>query len=227
MKFNLEIKMKLFKVSLVLSVLMLFTGCTQLLIGAMNQVKLTKIAIEHDKMYLLGDFNSQSYAQVTKALRTHPKVKTIVLTANSGSLDDDTTFKLARYIRSKALNTYLLSNSVIASGAVDLFLSGKQRTIEKGAMLGVHSWSDGSKQAKDFPKNHPEHSLNASYIKDMMGTDAFYWFTIYAAPADSIYWLKTNEIKRFNLATKIISPSHSNNPFGNAFIKERRQILED
>jgi beta-lactamase class D len=218
--------MKKLKIFIVLTSIIFFSGCTQLLVGALNQFEMTKISIQNDKMYLMGDFNSQSYKQLTKALRTHPKVKTLVLTASSGSIDDDTTFKLARYIRSKGLNTHLLSNSVIASGAVDLFLSGKQRTIEKGAMLGVHSWSDGSKQAKDFPRNHPDHQLNANYIKDMMGTDAFYWFTIYAAPADSIYWLKTDEIKSFKLAT-IVNPSHDDPPFGLEFKKERRAILEN
>ncbi len=198
-----------------------------MLVVTLNQLEMTKISIQHDKMYLLGDFNSKSYKQVTKALRTHPKVKTIVLTASSGSLDDDTTFKLARYIRSKGLNTYLLSNSVIASGAVDLFLSGTQRTIEHGAKIGVHSWSDGSKQAKDFPRDHQDHQLNANYIKDMMGTDAFYWFTINAAPADAIYWMKKDEVQRYKLATKFVTASHDKTPFGKKFLIERSSILED
>jgi beta-lactamase class D len=219
--------MKYLKIGLIFTATLLFSGCTQLMIGVLNQAKLTKISINHDKMYLLGDFNSQSYQQVTKALRTHPKVKTIILTAHSGSLDDDTTFKLARYIRSKKLNTHLLSNSVIASGAVDLFLSGTQRTIETGAKIGVHSWSDGSKQAKDFPRDHEDHQLNANYIRDMMGTDEFYWFTIYSAPADSIYLMKKTEIDQFKMATQFVAPSHDKTPFGNTFLKERASVLKD
>ncbi len=219
--------MKQLKVLIAIFLFTSVSGCTQMLVVTLNQFKMTKIAIKNDKIYLLGDFNSQSYKQVTRALRTHPKVKTIVLTANSGSLDDDTTFKLARYIRSKKLNTHLLSNSVIASGAVDLFLSGTQRTIETGAKIGVHSWSDGARQAKDFPRDHEDHQLNANYIRDMMGTDEFYWFTIYSAPADSIYWMKNSEINRFKMATKFVAPSHDKTPFGNAFLKERLEVLED
>jgi len=197
-------KMKNFKLWLIISATIFFSGCTQILVGTLNQIEMTRISIQNDKMYLMGDFNSKSYKQVTRALNTHPKVKTIVLTASSGSLDDDTTFKLARYIRSKGLNTHLLSNSVIASGAVDLFLSGNQRTIEKGAKIGVHSWSDGSKQAKDFPRDHEDHQLNANYIRDMMGTDAFYWFTIYSAPADSIYWMKADEAKTYGMIDEVL-----------------------
>ncbi len=208
--------------------LLFLTGCTQILVTALNQIEMTEIAVQGDKMYLIGDFNSKSYAQVTSAIEAHTEVKTIVLTASSGSLDDETTFKLARYIRSKSLNTRLLNNSVIASGAVDLFLSGTQRTIEKGAKIGVHSWSDGSKQGKDFPRDHPDHALNANYIKDMMGTDAFYWFTIYSAPADAIYWMTEKEINQFNLATTALAaPSYDKTPFGERFLQERKVILQD
>lgn len=220
--------MKILKSVILFSVLVLLTGCTQILVTALNQIEMTKVAVQGDKMYLMGDFNSKSYAQVRSAIDTHPQVKTIVLTASSGSLDDETTFKLARYIRSKSLSTHLLSQSVIASGAVDLFLSGKHRTIEKGAKIGVHSWSDGSQQAKDIPRDHSDHQFNANYIKDMMGTDAFYWFTIYAAPADSVYWMNSEEVKRFKLSTTpFLAPSHDKTPFGDKFLEERRYILED
>ncbi|MEE9326087.1 MAG: hypothetical protein V3U71_02250 [Cocleimonas sp.] len=220
--------MKTLNILVTLFVIYFITGCTPLLVGALNQIEMTKISIQDDKMYLMGDFNSKSYKQVTKALRTHPKIKTIILTAHSGSLDDDTTFKLARYIRSKGLNTHLLSNSVIASGAVDLFLSGNQRTMEKGAQLGVHSWSDGSTQAKDIPRDHTDHQLNAVYIKDMLGSDTFYWFTIYSASADSIYWMKPTEIQRYKMLTaNVMVASHDKTPFGKAFLEERLSVLED
>ena len=208
--------------------MLLLAGCTNIFVAALNQVTLTKVAVENDKIYLMGDFNSQSYDQVKQIIDNNTNVKTIVLTANSGSLDDEVTFKLARYIRTKELNTHLLSQSVIASGAVDLFLAGINRTIETGAQLGVHSWSDGSKQANDFPRDHPDHDFNADYIKDMIGTDEFYWFTIYAAPADSIYWMKENEIEKYKLLTEpFLSASNDKSPFGQEFSNLREEILQD
>jgi predicted transcriptional regulator len=75
--------MKLIKASFALMMLIFASGCTQLIVTAMNKAELTKIAVNHDKLYLLGYFNSKSYAQVTRAINTHPKIKTIVLTANS------------------------------------------------------------------------------------------------------------------------------------------------
>ena len=220
--------MKMLKIPLTVFMFILLNGCTQILLGTLNQVELTRVATQGNKMYLMGDFNTKSYRQIADTLTTHPEITTIVLTANSGSLDDETTFKLARYIRAKNLNTHLLSTSVIASGAVDLFLSGKRRTMEKGAQLGVHSWSDGSRQAKDFPRDHPDHELNANYIKDMLGSDKFYWFTIYAASADSIYWMKPKEIIRYKMiTTKILPPSNDKTPFGESFLDERLSVLED
>ncbi len=221
-------KSKIRSISTLIVILLFIVGCTQVAILSLNQVELTKISVQDEKIYLLGEFNSQSYDQVKTAIDSHSGIKTIVLTANPGSLDDETTFKLARYIREKGLNTHLLSRSVIASGAVDLFLSGVNRTIEKGAQLGVHSWSDGSKQAKDFPRNHPDHNFNASYIKDMLGTDEFYWFTIYAAPADSIYWMNDEEIKAYKLTTQaFVSPTNKPTPFGEAFNIAREDILQN
>ncbi len=179
-------------------------------------------------MYLMGGFNSKSYDQVKSTVEANPKIKTVVLTANSGSLDDETTFKLGRYIRSQRLNTHLVNNTVIASGAVDLFLAGVYRTMEKGAKLGVHSWTDGSTQAKDIPRNHPDHKLNSTYIRDMLGTDDFYWFTIYSAPADSVYWMKDKEIVKYKMITSPIQPpSNDKTPFGKEFINKRIDILMD
>ncbi len=119
-----------------------------------------------------------------------------------GSLDDEALFPFARWIRAQGYNTHLESTSEIASGAVDLFLSGVERTMEKGAKLGVHSWSDGDKEASEYPRSHSAHSLNASYIKAMLNSDEFYWFTINAAPANAIHWMNEAEIKKYQLLTQ-------------------------
>ncbi|WP_201342190.1 hypothetical protein [Abyssogena phaseoliformis symbiont] len=45
--------------------------------------------------------------------------------------------KLAYYVRKQGLNTKLLSFSNINSGAVDLFLVGVERTMERGVHIGI------------------------------------------------------------------------------------------
>ena len=204
------------------------TSCMQLETMLENGLDLTKVAVHNDKAYLMGEFNSQSYDKIKSVIDQNPEIKTIVLTINPGSLDDETTFKLARYIRRKKLNTHLINQSVIASGAVDLFLSGVNRTIEQGAKLGVHSWSDGVKQAKDYPRDHEVHDFNATYIKDMIGDDDFYWYTIYSAPADAVYWMKDEEIIQYKLLTQpFLAASNDMTPFADEFKAYRKSLLDE
>ena len=219
---------KYFRLNLALVCAVLATSCMQLQTMLINRLDITKIAIQGDKVYLMGEFNSQSYDKVKAAIDNNPDVKTVVLTLNPGSLDDEVTFKLARYIRRKNLDTHLISQSVIASGAVDLFLSGVNRTIEEGAKLGVHSWTDGDRQAKDYPRDHRAHNFNATYIKEMIGDDSFYWYTIYSAPADSVYWMRNEEIVKYKLLTRgFLSPSNDRTPFADEFMANRKYLLEE
>ena len=212
---------------LTLASAILLSGCSSLMIAALNQQDLTKVTVQGKKMYLLGVLNSKSKEIVTRIIDKNPQVTTLVLTANAGSIDDETTFSLGRYIRDQGLNTYLLKDSVIASGAVDLFLAGNQRFMEHGAKLGVHSWDDGSNEAIDYPRNHLAHDLNASYIRDMLGDDAFYWFTIEAAPASGLHWMRQEEIARFDiLTTRVLPAGNELTPFGQVFLEMRADLLD-
>lgn len=58
--------------------------------------------------------------------------------------------------------------------------------------------------SKDIPKEHEDHEMNRKYIEDMLGKDEFYWYTIYAAPADDIYYMTLEEIERYQLYTHLI-----------------------
>jgi len=152
-----------------------------------------------------NEINSKTYDQFVSIHKANPNITTLVEHTVGGSLDDDTMIKLAYYVREQGLNTELVSDSEIYSGGVDLFLAGVQRTMERGAVVGVHSWSDGSKNAAEYPKDAPEHEQNRKYIEDMLGDDEFYWFTIYAAPADGIYKMTDAEMTQFGLLTKPVS----------------------
>jgi hypothetical protein len=173
-------------------------------IQLMNMKEITQFEVKGSELYMNNLINSQTYNQLRKILEANPQITTLVEEIVPGSIDDDTMIKLAYYIREKGLNTKLLSYSAIDSGGVDLFLAGNNRTMEKGAHIGVHSWSDGINEAKDIPKNDPAHEKNRKYIEDMLGKDDFYWFTIYAAPAEGVKELTEEEIKKYNLLSKDI-----------------------
>jgi hypothetical protein len=170
----------------------------------MNMREVTIFEVKGNEVYMSGLINSQTYNQFVKIIEENPQITTIVELDMEGSIDDHTMIKLAYYVREKGLNTKLLSYSDINSGAVDLFLAGVKRTMEKGAHIGVHSWSNGFKEAKEFPKDAKEHEMNRKYIEDMLGKDEFYWFTIYVAPAGEIYEMTEEEIQKYGLLTQPI-----------------------
>lgn len=194
----------------------------------------TRVAVEGTRLFLLGRFDSGTPAVVHAALSAHPNVQTLVFTANGGSVDDRATLELGREIRARGLHTSVIGDGAIASGGVDLFLSGTHRSVERGARIGVHSWEHcwgdadgeepGCKQAKDHDPADPEHALHLHYVEEMLHDDAFYWFSIAAAPSDSIHWMTDEEIERFGLATDGLDDTRSAQPFGAALAQERARV---
>ena len=174
------------------------------LIMIMNNIETTQLEVRGEELWMNGEINSKTYDQFVAVLEENPQITTLVEEVVPGSMDDDTMIKLAYFVREKGLNTKLLAHSAIDSGGVDLFLAGASRTMERGAHIGVHSWSDGVRDAAHYPKDSPEHEQNRKYIEDMLGNDEFYWFTIYAAPADGIYEMKEAEIVQYGLLTEPI-----------------------
>ena len=174
-------------------------GCEIVAVTALNMVKTTKFTVDGETLYMQGEINSKTDGQFEAVYAANPQIKTIVECVVPGSLDDDTMIPLSYRVRELGLNTHLTSTSDIASGGVDFFLAGVNRSAEEGAKIGVHSWSDGTSEAKDYPRDAPEHENNRKYIEDMLGDDAFYWFTIYAAPAADIYYMTSAEVAEYGM----------------------------
>ncbi|MEE9427183.1 MAG: alpha/beta hydrolase [Paracoccaceae bacterium] len=171
---------------------------------ATNMVEITEFKVEGDTLFMNGEINSKTLGQFEEVYAENPGIVRLVEQVVPGSNDDDTMIALAYRVRELGISTHLTSDSEIFSGGVDLFLAGASRTMVSGAVIGVHSWSDGIKDAKDYPKDSPEHEQNRKYIEDMLGSDAFYWFTIYAAPADDILNMTNEQIVEFGLLTEPI-----------------------
>lgn len=176
-------------------------SCEMVAVTAMNMVETTRFEVDGPNLFMRGEINSKSDTQFEEMIAANPQITTLIECEVPGSLDDDTMIPLSYRVRELGLNTHLTASSSVASGGSDLFLAGVNRTMEEGAQIGVHSWSDGMRDAADYPKDAPEHAANAQYIQDMLGDDAFYWFTIYAAPAADIHWMTTEEIAQYGLLT--------------------------
>ena len=154
------------------------------------------------QLFVAGEITSRTPANFETVLAANPQIKTIVLTRMSGALDDAAVIRMGYLLRGKGLDTALTPESEIYSGAVDLFLAGNRRRVAQGAVIGVHAWADGFGEGTDYAPDAPEHRANAQYTADMLGSDAFYWFTLRAAPSDGIHVMTREEIARFGLATR-------------------------
>lgn len=192
----------------IITAILIAIGAAVAIYGATRpDVGLLKFKVKDNIAYGYGGTDDRSVAAVKKLMKEHPYVDTLVFKKMPGTKDADSNLKLARDIRRRGLNTHIESNSVIASGAVDLFLAGKRRTMECGALIGVHSWSiSGARSTirispKDIGVDRRQ-KLHEKFLTDMGINPDFYAFTRAAAEPEKIHYMSMDEIRRFNLLTE-------------------------
>ncbi|WP_299883529.1 hypothetical protein [uncultured Lacinutrix sp.] len=154
-----------------------------------------------------GVIGSSSLNDFNTLYTAFPNINKININQCDGSEDDETNLLLSKRVHDLDINTHLLDNGLIASGGVDFFLAGIERTKGVNTQIGVHSWSDGgSIQATDFPVGHANHLPYINYYVSVGFTqqqaEDFYYFTINAAPAEGIHWMTNQEITTYNILTQ-------------------------
>ena len=158
---------------------------------------------------LHGSIVTNTPQTIDNFIANFPNVTTLVFMQIPGSDDDDQNLIAGQKLRNRGYLHYLPAvmayddDAFIASGGVDLFIAGVSRVIDVGAEVGVHSWSDGTNEATDFPMNDPVHQPYINYYVAMgmtlqEATD-FYFFTINAAPAADIHNMTEQEIVQYML----------------------------
>jgi len=161
-----------------------------------------QFTVNGETAYVSGVTKQRSYYEMKRFLNDNPEVQRLVLKDMPGTHDSLTNLSIARMIRNRGLATHLERDSYIASGAVDLFISGAERTMECGAFIGVHSWSfNGEIGPNDMGKDYHQ-SLHETFLRDMGVDPRFYVFTREAAEPEEIYYMKYSEIERFGLLTQ-------------------------
>lgn len=183
-------------------ILILFTIISLSSCGALLQLtkeKSTIKTINKTTIELNGVLGKQMHKKLVKYIDNNPSLKKIILNQVPGSINDEWNVKTCLMVHENEIETYLTSSSIIASGGVDLFISGTKRTIETGAQIGVHSWSDGKKDGAEYPRESEENDLFIDFFNQIDMDTAFYWYTLEAAKAESIYWMTGAEINRFNM----------------------------
>ncbi|BFN34515.1 hypothetical protein VHTUMSATKI_47100 [Vibrio harveyi] len=131
-----------------------------------------------------------------------------------GSADDDINVYTGMIIRNQAMKTVVTPTGSVFSGGTDLFAAGESRVlqrsknienIETNEQIGVHSWGEGKKSAKDIPYTDASHRKQATYFKTILGDKGvdFYLFTLDSAPFDGEHWITKAESDKFKLITSI------------------------
>ncbi|WP_294228176.1 alpha/beta hydrolase [uncultured Shimia sp.] len=177
-------------------------GCVQLEVAYLNATDTIEFEADGGDLLVNGTLNSRSLVAFEQAMADHPNVTRLVLLEIPGSVDDEVNLQLGHRVRDLGLDTHVTAESEIHSGGSDLFLAGVQRSMENGAVIGVHSWAVGNLQGRDLPKSDPEHAGYVSYTKRMLGSDAFYWFTLEAAPVQETHVMSAAEIEKYGLLTQ-------------------------
>ncbi len=160
--------------------------------------------VQNDSTVVMnGDMGSRIKIQFDKLIDKYPQIKLIKMGECPGSRDDETMFEAAIKLKELNINTHLLPNAEIQSGAVDFYLAGTKRTKEQGSKIGVHAWSEGNTSASEYPIGHEEHDVYINFYKNIGRTqedaDSLYYFIINAAPPESIYWMTQNDITNFKI----------------------------
>ena len=158
--------------------------------------------VQGEAAYVFGTTDSNSHNLVKDFVRENPTVKTLILQAMPGTQDMDTNRRVVMDIRAAGLATHVPADGRIASGAVDWFIAGTPRTVECGAMIGVHSW--GTKAGERGDKTFYDGQLRTQrwFLSKMSVDPDFYEFTRNAAGPNDIHWLTVDEMLRYRLIEK-------------------------
>ncbi|MBO9401747.1 alpha/beta hydrolase [Shimia sp. R9_3] len=177
-------------------------GCTHLQVAYLNSYDSIAFEPSGEDLLVSGTLNQFSLASFEQAIAENPETTRLVLMYVPGSVDDETNLKLGNRVRDLGLDTHLTADSEVHSGGTDLFLAGVERSMEEGAIIGVHSWAEGNRAGADFPKDDPVHESYVSYTARMLGSADFYWFTLDAAPVEDTYIMTPADIAKYGLLTK-------------------------
>lgn len=146
-----------------------------------------------------GVTNADSLRQFQRMLAAYPHIEQLDFIDAAGTSNDVVNLQIGRLIRARGIATHVHSNGSVRSGAVDLFIAGSRRTMEKGARFAVHCWCDtNGKGPHDFPEHAPPNKLYLDYYMDMgMSHDKaheFYNLTN-SVPNTSALWLGPAEMQ--------------------------------
>ncbi len=190
----------------VLIMFILFTACSKCIsdqdINRQDSFAIFNL-VDDQTIEVNGEIEDSSLDDFNELIMNYPNMELINIIEILGSQNDDINLALSKQVYSLDIDIRLLDNGEIASGEVDLFLAGRNRSKGSNTRIRVHSWSDGANQASYFHEGDPVHQPYINYYVSVgfsqEEAEDFYYFTINAASAEDIHWMTDEEIKRYTL----------------------------
>lgn len=160
---------------------------------------------------LVDTTNSQSPADFDRMIMAFPQLAVLSFVDAPGTVNDVANLKLGRRIRASGLSTYIPANGSARSGAVELFLAGKERKMEAGALFAVHAWLDNyGREPSSFAENDPVNRLYLDYYVEMGMSEAdaraFYAMTN-SVPHHSALWFGPDQMRRWLKSDAVNEPA--------------------
>ena len=157
--------------------------------------------IDGKRAALVASTDAASPDAFAAMMAAFPGLEVIEFADAPGTSHDLANLKLGRAIRAAGLATHVPAGGSARSGAVELFLAGKHRTLDPQALFAVHSWRDErGREPADFAPDAPENRLYLDYYAEMgMTADearAFYAMTN-SVPHSGALWLQGEDMARW------------------------------
>ncbi|HYG26433.1 MAG TPA: hypothetical protein VD906_05965 [Caulobacteraceae bacterium] len=148
----------------------------------------------------IGDHTANDFAAFIKANNIRPGAL-LVLDSPGGNLTQG--LALGGKIRRAGVSTTVqVPGGACASACVYAFLGGVERTVAKGAKLGVHQvyGRGGASVALQVSDTQLLLSLVATHIR-RMGASMDVFTLALGTPPESMYWMSSSELSRFAVVT--------------------------
>ncbi|MGB3754664.1 MAG: alpha/beta hydrolase [Parerythrobacter sp.] len=148
---------------------------------------------------LMDVTDAASPAHFRAMLRDYPQMATLALVEAPGTQDDRGNLAVGRLIRAAGIATHVPADGSVRSGAVELFLAGKERRIDDGAEFAVHSWIDNTgREAGDYAVDAEANRTYLDYYAEMGMTRAqarsFYAMTN-SVPHAQARWMTADDMR--------------------------------
>jgi hypothetical protein len=150
---------------------------------------------------LIDATDTRSPAAFAAMLSDYPRIVVLEMIRCPGTEDDIANLRLGRMIHARGIATHVPDGGSVRSGAVDLFVAGRLRLADPGAVFAVHAWEDTEGfQPSDYPPDAPKNREYLDYYQAMGMTPReaidFYAMTN-SVPFDSVRWLTAAELGRW------------------------------